>query len=219
MLNGSLKDYLMSYDSKKDYKKDKKYWNNSMLRQRSPAGYEAFLQREKEWKNKGKETEAPASTKKKKDKSDTWNAKPYLDSDEYKANEKLIEDSQSYKSKDLKIGSKGQSNEEWYKDQFKGIDPLGMPKDPKMPNINKVKGYSGKEKWAGPKKSSRFKPSLTKPDRLRAKDLKISTKTPYSGKKKLGPSGSKFKPTSPKKAGFGKFDPGPGRITNKKSKR
>jgi hypothetical protein len=56
------------------------------------------------------------------------------------------------------------------------------------------------------------------PKRLKAKDLMISTKTPYGNKKKLGPSGPGFKPTSPKDAGFGKVKPNPSRLTNKKRK-
>ena len=39
----------MAYKNKKDYKKDKKYWDNSRNRNRLPAGYDDFKRREAAW--------------------------------------------------------------------------------------------------------------------------------------------------------------------------
>jgi len=77
----------MSFKSKKEYKEAKSRWNSSALQQRSPAGYQAFLSAEKEYKNSGKSKNDEVKVDKKKDKdglreSSSFNDKKYRERDE-----------------------------------------------------------------------------------------------------------------------------------------
>ena len=46
-----------------------------------------------------------------------------------------------------------------------------MPGDPKMPKLDKVKGYTGKESWQGMKTNTQFKPEHKTPKRQSATTL------------------------------------------------
>jgi len=144
------------------------------MQARNPGGYQRHLDNVKAFNESKKKPEPKTeSSSKSKDSSD-YNTTPYEGSDEYKENEKLIKEAGNYKAKPLNI-AKG-SDKKWLKNQFKGIDPVGMPRKPSMPKLKKVKGYTGKESWAGPKSKDRFKPDLKSPKRLSSKNLKAKFK-------------------------------------------
>ena len=156
-----------SYDNKKDLKEAQKAWNNSRMQARMPAGYADHQSKVSGYeakKNAG--NISTASSKNKKDKK--FETSPYKGSSEYKNNQNLIEQANKYKPQALDIAS-GSSDAQWVENQFKGSNPKNMPGDPKMPKLAKVKGYTGKERWAGPKTGAHFKPTLNMPKRKKFK--------------------------------------------------
>ena len=144
------------------------------MQARSPAGYSAYLSKASGYKSK-KEAEkrrgkSSSKSSSRKEKEPSFKSERYEGSDAYKANKKLISQAGDYKARTLDI-AKGRSDKGWVNNQFKGIKPMSMPGDPKMPKLDKVKGYSGKESWQGMKTNKVFKPEHKTPKRQSASAL------------------------------------------------
>ena len=98
---------IAGYENKKAYRKDKDKWKSAPLRQKNPAGYKSFLQREEAFKNPGQTQQTPAepeAREEKKNKKD-WELKgKELRSHERNiaATDKAAESLRKYKPKEIK---------------------------------------------------------------------------------------------------------------------